>query len=67
MHSNSATDGSQLRRFASLACTVLGVVFVTLGIVISTLSNGLFDSDGFADRVAAGLVAPVYSRAVGRF
>jgi hypothetical protein len=40
------------------ACTVLGVVLLTLGLVLGYASHVLFNSEAFSDRVAASLESP---------
>lgn len=50
--------GSKSRGRIAGACTVLGVVALTLGIVLGYASHALFNSGAFSDRVAASLEQP---------
>lgn len=52
------TSPSKARSYLGAICTVLGIVTLTLGLLLGYASRMIFNSDAFADRVAASLEDP---------
>ena len=58
--------GSSARAFFAAACSLLGIAALTLGLLVAYASRALFNSEAFADRVAASLADPDVSAFVAR-
>src|SRR5262249_59593479 len=52
------SSGRTLRDSAAHALAVAGIVLVAVGATVGQVRRGLFDSDAFADRLAASLADP---------
>ena len=53
--SKVSQHGTSSRSYIAATCSVLGVVALTLGVLLGYASRVLFNSEAFADRVAASL------------
>ncbi len=56
--SEVSRNRKSVRAYLGAACSVLGIVALTLGVLLAYASRVLFNSEAFADRVAAGLADP---------
>jgi hypothetical protein len=50
--------GKSVRGYFAATCVVLGIVALTLGVLLAYASRVVFNSEAFADRVAASLAHP---------
>ncbi|HRI59195.1 MAG TPA: hypothetical protein PK228_05720, partial [Saprospiraceae bacterium] len=58
MTQSASSSPSPARAYFAATCSVLGVVILALGIILAYASRILFNSEAFADRVAASLADP---------
>lgn len=54
----TSSKRSRVRAYLALACIVIGIIALTLGLLLGYSTRVLFNSEAFADRVAASLGDP---------
>lgn len=57
-HTVTSSKALRARTHLALVCAVIGILALTLGILLGYSSRVLFNSEAFADRVAASLGDP---------